>query len=49
MFAILNNVLRVLGILGGIVSCYVWLDAFRISCHSMEKLVRGDDKDSDDN
>ena len=49
MLTILNSVLRVLGILGGIVSCYVWLDAFRISCHNMEKLVRGDAKDSNDN
>lgn len=49
MLSILNNVLRVLGILGCIVSCYIWFDAFRISCHTMEILVRGNTKDSNDN
>ena len=49
MLSILNNVLRVLGILGGVVCCYVWLDAFRISCRNMEKLVRGNTEESSDN
>lgn len=49
MLSILNSVLSVFGILGGIVACYVWLDAFRISCRNMEKLVRGNTKDSNDN
>ena len=49
MLTILNNVLRVLGILGGFVACYVWLDTFRISCRNMEKLICGNIDDSNDN
>ncbi len=48
MLTILNSILRIFGILGGIVSCCLWLDTFRISCHNMEKLVCGGTKDSND-
>jgi len=49
MLTILNSVLYILGILGYLFAGYLFLDSFRICCLNMEKLVRGDTKDSNDN
>lgn len=49
MLTILNSVLHILGILGCLFACYLFLDSFRICCLNMKKLVRGDTKDSNDN
>lgn len=49
MLTVLNSVLHILGILGCLFACYLFLDSFRICCLNMKKLVRGDTKDSNDN